>query len=154
MPATASAWLAVHLAFGVACYGLFGIAVVHAWFMTRAEARIRHAQDPHSGLPLLTLERLTYRFVGAGFVLLSATLLAGFLFSESLYGHGHAWRWDHKTVLSSLAWLTFAGLLVGRAFFGWRGKRAVQVLYVGAALLLLAYVGSRFVMEIVLGRTP
>ena len=75
MPATASAWLAVHLAFGVACYGLFGIAVVHAWFMTRAEARIRHAQDPNSGLPLLTLERLTFRFVSAGFVLLSATLL-------------------------------------------------------------------------------
>jgi ABC-type uncharacterized transport system permease subunit len=154
MPATASAWLAVHLAFGVACYGLFGIAVVHAWFMTRAEARIRHAQDPRSGLPLLTLERLTYRFVGAGFVLLSATLLAGFLFSESIYGHGHAWRWDHKTVLSSLAWLTFAGLLGGRAFFGWRGKRAVHLLYLGSALLLLAYVGSRFVMEIVLGRTP
>ena len=154
MPAAASAWLAVHLAFGVACYGLFGIAVVHAWFMTRAEARIRHAQDPHSGLPLLTLERLTYRFVGAGFVLLSATLLAGFLFSESLYGHGHAWRWDHKTVLSSLAWLTFAGLLVGRAFFGWRGRRAVHVLYLGSVLLLLAYVGSRFVLEIVLGRTP
>jgi ABC-type uncharacterized transport system permease subunit len=152
MPVTASAWLAVHLAFGVACYGLFGIAVVHAWFMTRAEARIRHAQDPNSGLPLLTLERLTYRFVSAGFVLLSATLLAGFLFSESLYGH--AWRWDHKTVLSSLAWLTFAGLLVGRSFFGWRGKRAVHVLYAGSALLLLAYVGSRFVTEIVLGRTP
>lgn len=154
MPATASPWLALHLAFGVACYGLFGIAVVHAWFMTRAEARIRHAEDPQSGLPLLTLERLTYRFVGAGFVLLSATLLAGFLFGDSLYGHGHAWRWDHKTVFSVLAWITFAVLLIGRATFGWRGKRAVNVLYIGSALLLLAYVGSRFVMEIVLGRTP
>jgi ABC-type uncharacterized transport system permease subunit len=154
MPVTASAWLAVHLAFGVASYGLFGIAVIHAWFMTRAEARIRHAQDPQSGLPLLTLERLTYRFVGAGFVLLSATLLAGVLFGESLYGYGHAWHWDHKTVFSTLAWLTFAVLLVGRRVFGWRGKRAVTVLYVGSALLLLAYVGSRFVMEIILGRTP
>ena len=153
MPSTASAWLAVHLAFGVACYGLFGIAVVHAWFMTRGEERIRNAQDPNSGLPLLTLERLTYRFVGAGFVLLSATLLAGALFSDSLYGHGHAWRWDHKTVFSCLAWLTFAGLLVGRSFFGWRGKRAVHVLYLGSAFLLLAYVGARFVTEIVLGRT-
>ena len=152
LPATASAWLAVHLALGVASYGLFGIAVVHAWFMTRAEARIRHAQDPHSGLPLLTLERLTYRFVSAGFVLLSATLLAGFVFSESLYGKGHAWQWDHKTVFSTLAWLTFAVLIAGRAFFGWRGKRAVHVLYGGSALLLLAYVGSRFVMEIILGR--
>lgn len=154
MPATASAWLALHLAFGVACYGLFGIAVVHAWFMTRAEARIRHAEDPHSGLPLLTLERLTYRFVAAGFVLLSATLLAGFFFGDALYGPGHAWRWDHKTVLSTLAWLVFCVLLIGRSAFGWRGRKAVNVLYTGSALLLLAYVGSRFVLEIVLGRTP
>lgn len=154
MPAATSAWLAVHLAFGVACYGLFGIAVVHAWFMTRAEARIRHAEDPRSGLPLLTLERLTYRFVAAGFVLLTATLLAGLLFGDTLYGQGHGWRWDHKTVLSTLAWLTFALLLVGRTAFGWRGKRAVTVLYAGSAFLLLAYVGSRFVTEIILGRTP
>jgi ABC-type uncharacterized transport system permease subunit len=154
MPAHASAWLALHLAFGVASYGLFGIAVVHAWFMTRAEARMRHAQDPHSGLPLLTLERLTYRFVTAGFVLLTATLLAGLLFGETLYGYGHAWHWDHKTVFSVLAWLTFCVLLIGRSAFGWRGRRAVNVLYIGSGLLLLAYVGSRFVMEIILGRTP
>ena len=154
MPATASAWLALHLAFGVACYGLFGIAVVHAWFLTRAETRIRNAEDPHSGLPLLTLERLTYRFVAAGFVLLSATLLAGLLFGEVLYGYGHAWHWDHKKVFSVLAWLTFCVLLIGRAAFGWRGKRAVNVLYIGSGLLLLAYVGSRFVMEIILGRPP
>jgi ABC-type uncharacterized transport system permease subunit len=153
IPATASAWLALHLAFGVACYGLFGIAVVHAWFMTRAEARIRHAKDPNSGLPLLTLERLTYRFVGAGYVLLSATLLAGFLFGDALYGHGHAWRWDHKTIFSMLAWLTFSVLLIGRSAFGWRGRRAVSVLYVGSTFLLLAYVGSRFVMEVILGRS-
>jgi ABC-type uncharacterized transport system permease subunit len=53
-----------------------------------------------------------------------------------------------------LAWLTFAVLLVGRSAFGWRGKKAVNVLYTGSAFLLLAYVGSRFVTEIVLGRTP
>lgn len=147
---TASPWLALHLAFGVACYGLFGIAVVHAWFMTRAEARFRHAQDPDSGIPLLTLERLTYRFATAGFVLLSATLLAGWLFGETLYGR--AWRWDHKAVFSVLAWVCLAVLMVGRFSLGWRGKRAVMVLYAGSALLLLAYIGSRFVSEIVLGR--
>jgi len=150
MPATASVWLPMHLAFGVACYGLFGIAVVHAWFMNHAEKRIRLGKDSQSGLPLLTLERLTYRFVGAGFVLLSATLAVGMLFGEVVYGH--AWRWDHKTIFSVLSWLTFAVLLVGRIGFGWRGKRAANMLYVGSAFLLLAYVGSRFVMEIVLGR--
>ena len=151
MPVTASAWLAMHLAFGVACYGLFGIAAVHAWFMRRAEVRIRHAEDPHSGLPLLTLERLTFRFVTAGFVLLSATLLAGWLFSDMLYGR--AWRWDHKAVFSFLSWLVFAALLLGRARFGWRGRNAVRILYAGSALLMLAYVGSRFVLEVILGRS-
>ena len=152
MPATTSVWLPVHLAFGVACYGLFGIAVVHAWFMNHAEKRIRLGKDSQSGLPLLTLERQTYRFVAAGIVLLSATLIVGMLFGEVVYGR--AWSWDHKTVFSVLSWLTFAVLLVGRAGFGWRGKRAANMLYTGTAFLLLAYVGSRFVMEIVLGRTP
>ena len=148
--ATASAWLPLHLALGIACYGLFAIAVVHAWLMTRAERRIRSGQDPDSGMPLLTLERLTFRFVAAGFVLLTATLLAGMLFGEQLYGR--AWRWEHKTVFSLLSWLTFAVLLLGRTRFGWRGRSAVRVLYAGAALLLLAYVGSRFVLEVILHR--
>jgi ABC-type uncharacterized transport system permease subunit len=154
MVPNASVWLPVHLALGVACYGLFGTAVVHAWFMHQAENRIRLAEDPHSGLPLLTLERITYRLVIAGFILLSATLALGFLFGESVYGHGHAWKWNHKTVFSVLAWLTFAALVTGRIGLGWRGKRAVRMLYAGSVFLLLAYVGSRFVMEIVLGRAP
>lgn len=149
----ASAWLPLHWALGIASYGLFAAAVVHAALMTHAEKQIRLAADPHSGIPLLTLERLTFRFVGAGFVLLTATLLAGWLFGEQLYGAaGARWKWDHKTVFSLLSWLAFATLLVGRARFGWRGRRAVRVLYAGAGLLLLAYAGSRFVMEVLLGR--
>jgi len=152
MPESTSYWLPIHLAFGISCYGLFGMAVVHAWFMQHAEKRIRLAKDSRSGLPLLTLERLTYRFVGAGFVLLSATLAVGMLFGEVVYGR--AWNWDHKTVFSVLSWLTFAILLLGRRLLGWRGKRATGVLYMGSVFLLLAYVGSRFVMEIILGRMP
>lgn len=148
-----SAWLALHWALGIASYGLFAVAVVHAWLMTRAEARIRSAADAHIGLPLLTMERLTFRFVGVGFVLLSATLLAGFFFGNQLYGATHAVKWDHKTAFSVLSWLTFAALLIGRARFGWRGRRATRVLYAGTGLLLLAYVGSRFVLEVILGRS-
>jgi ABC-type uncharacterized transport system permease subunit len=150
---SASPWLPLHLALGIASYGLFGAAVVHAWLITRAEKQIRLATEPQAGVPLLTLERLTFRFVTAGFVLLSATLLAGLLFSETLYGATvRAWKWDHKTVFSVLAWMSFAVLLVGRARFGWRGRTARRVLYAGSALLLLAYVGSRFVLEVVLAR--
>src|SRR5690606_8183171 len=149
----ASPWLPLHLALGIASYGLFAAAVVHAWLMSRAEKQIRLAAEPQAGVPLLTMERLTFRFVTAGFVLLSATLLAGLLFSETLYGASvSGWKWDHKSVLSVLAWISFAILLIGRARFGWRGRAARRVLYTGSALLLLAYVGSRFVLEVVLGR--
>jgi len=150
--ASASAWLPLHWAFGIASYGLFAIAVVHAWLMNRAEASIRSAADAHTGLPLLTMERLTFRFVSVGFTLLSATLLAGFFFGTQLYGPTHAIKWDHKTAFLVLSWLAFAILLIGRARFGWRGRRATRVLYTGSGLLLLAYVGSRFVMEILLDR--
>ncbi len=150
--AIGSPWLPLHWALGIASYGLFAAAVVHGWLMVRAERSIRLASQNTIGVPLLTLERLTFRFVEAGFVLLSATLLVGWLFAEALYGPGRAWKWDHKTVFSLLAWLTFAGLLVGRARLGWRGLKAVRVLYLGAGLLLLGYAGSRFVLEVILRR--
>ena len=148
----ASPWLPLHWALGLASYGLFAAAVAHGWLMTRSERAIRLAAENDAGVPLMTLERLTFRFVEAGFVLLSATLLVGWLFAEQLYGPGLAWKWNHKTVFSVLAWFTFAGLLIGRARLGWRGRKAVRVLYLGSGLLLLGYAGSRFVLEVVLNR--
>ncbi len=148
----ASGWLPLHWAFGLASYGLFAVAVVHAAMMTRAEQQMRMAADVNIGMPLLSLERLTFRFVGAGFVLLSATLIVGWWFGDQLYGPGHGWQWNHKTIFSLLSWLCFAVLLFGRSRLGWRGRTAVRVLYTGTGLLLLAYVGSRFVLEVVLGR--
>lgn len=151
LPERGSVLLAVHLAMGVASYGLFGVALLHAWATRRTEAQIRMAAQAPDGLPLLTLERLTYRLVTAGFVLLSATLLGGYFF-------GHLWsdaplRWDHKILLSVLSWAVFAVLVVGRRVLGWRGARAIQMLYIGSGFLLLAYAGSRFVLEVILERS-
>lgn len=152
---TTTPWLPLHWALGVASYGLFAAAAIHSWLLHRADRKIRLAADT-DGLPVLTLERLIFRFVGIGFTLLTATLLLGFFFTDSLYGPGavdRVPRWDHKTVFSVASWVAFAVLLLGRHAFGWRGKRAARILYAGAALLVLAYVGSRFVLEVLLGRT-
>jgi len=154
MHLSASPWLPLHLVFGLTAYGLFATAVVHGLLLTRTERLIRQAVSTTGTLPLLTLERLTFRFANAGFILLSATLLAGLLFGETLYGAGHFWKWDHKTVFSVLSWLTFAVLLFVRHRLGWRGKKALRLLYLGAGFLLLAYVGSRFVLEVILERAP
>ncbi len=151
-PTVKSGWLPLHWALGIAAYGLIAAAVVHAWWMQRVEKHMRRASEPsEAGIPLLAIERLTFRFVSAGFVLLSATLLAGWWFAEDLYSK--AWVWDHKTVFSVLSWVVFAVLLVGRWQLGWRGRTAVRILYAGSGLLMLAYVGSRFVMEVVLHRS-
>ena len=123
-------------------------AVLHGAMLNRAEQQMRlHPGAAAPGMPLLRLERLTFRFVGAGFAVLSAALLLGAWFAQP-------WRWDHKTVFSLLGWVVFAALLAGRRAFGWRGPLATRWLYGGAALLLLAYVGSRFVLEILLQRPP
>lgn len=149
-PHAGSPWAPVHWVLGIASYGLFGTALLHAALLRRAEQNLRGkpgngeaARAP--GLPLLRLEKLTFRFVAAGFVVLSATLVLGWWFASP-------WRWDHKSVFSVLAWGVFAALLAGRRAFGWRGRLATRWLYVGAALLLLAYVGSRFVLEVFLHR--
>lgn len=146
----ASTTAALHFVLGIGAYGLFGAAVLHGVLLDAAERRLRLKRPVAAaggGMPLLQLERLTFRFVEVGFVVLSATELIG-LFDTV------RWRWDHKTVFSLMSWAVFAGLVVGRRWQGWRGRRATRWLYVGALLLLLSYVGSRFVLEVVLGRPP
>jgi len=145
---SANPWAPLHWVLGVASYGLFGVAVLHASLLDAAERRMRvHRPGDNAvmGMPLLRLERLTFRFVEAGFVVLTLALLLGVVTAAR-------WRWDHKTVFSLLGWMVFAALIAGRLSRGWRGRRATRWLYAGAALLLLAYVGSRFVFEVVLGR--
>jgi ABC-type uncharacterized transport system permease subunit len=143
--------LALHWALGLAAYGMFGAAVVHAWLMREAEGGMRNNTGHAQGVPLLGLERLMFRFIGIGFALLSATLLAGTWMSVAAQPT-HTWRWDHKTVFSLMAWGVFAALLAGRLWAGWRGQRATRMVITGSVLLLLAYAGSRFVLEVVLKR--
>jgi ABC-type uncharacterized transport system permease subunit len=141
----------LHWVLGVASYGLFGAAVLHATMLDSAERQMRLRATPSQGplgMPLLRLERLTFRFVEAGFTVLTLALILGVATSTQ-------WRLDHKTVFSLLGWGVFAALLAGRHWQGWRGQRATRWLYAGALLLLLGYVGSRFVFEVLLKRgTP
>ena len=144
-----SLYAPLHWTLGIAAYALFGVAVVHAAMLDAAERQMRQkAGAGLLGMPLLSLERLTFLFVEAGFVVLTLAIVIG------LFTMAH-WRWgDHKTVLSLASWATFAALIVGRRTRGWRGRQATRWVYAGAALMLLAYVGSRFVFEVVLQRAP
>lgn len=142
----------LHLVLAMVAYGLFVIALLHALLMTVVERRLHDKNPAFVGNlpPLLTLERLLFRVVGAAFFFLTLTLATGIAFSETLFGR--PLRADHKTVFAILSWLTFGLLLLGRWRYGWRGRTAVRWTLTGFVLLVLAYVGSRFVLEVLLGR--
>jgi ABC-type uncharacterized transport system permease subunit len=156
-PGTQSIEFRLHAALAMLAYSLFTMAALHALLMTVLERRLhRHAgggslAGPLAALPpLLSMEILLFRLIAVGFVLLTLTLATGIAYSETLFGQ--AMKFNHKTVFAVVSWLIFAALLVGRYFYGWRGRIALRWTLAGFIALLLAYVGSRFVLEVVLGR--
>ena len=140
------AWLAL------LAYATLALAAVLAVFLWAQERALRQ-REFHAWLralpPLTELETLLFRTIAVGFALLTATLLTGVLFVENLL----AQHLVHKTVLSVLSWLAFGALLLGRWQRGWRGATAVRWTLAAMALLVLAFFGSKFVLELVLHRT-
>jgi ABC-type uncharacterized transport system permease subunit len=144
----------LHILMSMAAYSLFTIASLHVLLMAMLERRLHMGSLP-SGLrrlpPLLTMETLLFRIIWAGFVMLTLTLISGIFFSEEVFGK--AARLNHKTIFGFVSWVVFAALLMGRHFRGWRGRVAVRWTLAGFLLLVLAYLGSKFVLEILLGRS-
>ena len=144
---------AAHVAVAMLASAFFAIGAAHAVLMAVLEKRLhshQKATGPVGMPPLLTMERVLFQVLSVGFVLLTLTLASGILFSEEIFGR--AMRLDHKTIFAVLAWVIFAVLLLGRLAYGWRGRAALKGTFAGFAALLLAYVGSRFVIEVILGR--
>jgi ABC-type uncharacterized transport system permease subunit len=149
-----------HIAVAVLAYSTMTIAAFHAVLMALQESRLHTRSAPGAGwlgsaldqLPaLLTMEKLLFRMIWIGFILLSFTVLSGIVFSEELFGQ--PMRFTHKILFALLSWALFAALLAGRRWRGWRGKTALRFTLAGFATLALAYIGSRFVFEVVLHRS-
>lgn len=148
----ATPWLAkplmqVHFAIAMLSYGFFAVAAGLATLMRLADRALHH---PGRSLlqqlpPLLALEKLLFSTLSLGLALLTATLTTGAIFAEELFGR--ALNLNHKTIFSLAAWLVFATLLWGRHARGWRGRTAINWTLAGFSLLLLAYIGSRFVLD-------
>jgi ABC-type uncharacterized transport system permease subunit len=133
-------------------YATLAIAALLAMMLWLQERALRR-REFHGWLralpPLVELETLLFRTIAVGFVLLTATLLTGLLFVENLLVQ----HLLHKTVFSVMSWLAFGSLLLGRWRYGWRGGTAVRWTLAAMALLVLAFFGSKFVLELVLQRT-
>src|SRR5687767_5292864 len=147
LPNTGVAAFRLHLLISMLAYSLFTIASLHVLLMALLERRLHGGNLPVALQrlpPLLTMETLLFRIISAGFVLLPLTLASGIFYSEELFGA--AMRFNHKTVFGVLSWLIFAALLGGRHRYGWRGRVAVRWTLTGFLMLVLAYVGSKFVL--------
>ena len=151
IPNSQAVALRAHLVVSFLAYGLLAVAALHAVLMTLLEKQLhRGAMLKNGAPPLLTLESMLFRSIGIGFALLTLAVLSGVFFSEELFGK--PLQLSHKIVFAILSWLVFGGLLLGRHYRGWRGRTALIWTITGFTLLLLAYLGTQFVLEVLLGR--
>jgi len=142
-----------HIGVALLAYSLFTFAALHALLMMFAE-RSLHNKPTVIKLPdfppLLVMESLLFRVITVGFVLLTFTLISGMLFSEQIFGK--PLQFTHKIVFSIASWVIYGWLLFGRYQYGWRGQKAIKLTLIGFVLLLLAYVVSKFILQVLLGR--
>ena len=158
--AVSDPWFKGHFVVATVSVGLLSLAAMHAMLMS-VQDRALHRQlaiIPNGRLahwledlpPLMTMESLLFNLLYVGFALLSLTVFSGLLFSQTLFGKPLVF--DHKTVFALVSWFLFAGLLIARWRVGLRGRAAIRWVLSAYTALLLAYVGSRFVVEVILQR--
>lgn len=143
--------VSAHVIISLLAAGILTLAAVHSVALAVQERLLhRHLLSPAGSRlpPLQTMERMQFQLIGLGFVLLSLTLLSGLWFVHDWLAQHLA----HKTVLSISAWLIFGVLLWGRWRHGWRGRTATRWALSGYAVLILAYFGSKVILEQIFGK--
>ena len=143
--------LDTHILVSLVAYSLLGVAALQAIVLALQEHRLRHGNA--GGIlgalpPLQDMESFLFQLIAVGFALLTLALFTGLIFVHDFM----AQHLVHKAVLSALAWAVFAVLLWGRWRSGWRGRTAIRWTLVGFAVLMLAYFGSKLVLEEILHR--
>jgi len=145
--------MSTHIVTSLIAYSLLNIAALQAIFLAIQDHYLRNHRTDNAlmrSLPSLqAMESLMFQLIAAGLLLLTLSLMTGFLFLDDMFAQHLA----HKTVLSILAWLVFAILLLGRRRYGWRGQTAIRWTLGGFIALMLAYFGSKMVLELILKRT-
>ena len=157
-PETASFSFRMHLLLAILAYSLMTMALVQALLLVSAHNLLHQkklSDEPEEGkvslferMPsVIEMEKILFRLIWAGFIALTIAILFGLVFSEELFGQ--AFRLDHQTIVTIMAWMIFGILLLGHHFLGWRGRFAARWTVIGFTLLMLSYFGVRFVQEVI-----
>lgn len=143
--------IVAHILLSIMAYSLLTIASVQALLLAYQSRQLK-AKHFHGVMgimpPLQTMEALLFDIVWAGFLFLSLSIVTGVIYIEDIF----AQKLSHKTVFSVLSWIIYAVLLTGRQVYGWRGGAAIRWVLGGFAALMLAYFGSKFVIEVIIGQ--
>ena len=149
---TGTGWpLAVHVTLSLGSAGMFAVAAILVILLALQDRQLRSKRPARwlaSLPPVESLENAMFTVIGTGLAALTVAILAGLLFVTDLFQQ----HLVHKATLALTAWLIFVVLLIGRWRFGWRGRKAAAYTIAGFVVLALAYFGSKFVLEILLGR--
>jgi len=147
----AQAGILLHASLSIVAYSIFSVAALQALLLfiqnkqlkTHISSRLIKALPP-----LQTMESMLFETIWAGMLLLTLSILTGALFFEDLF----AQHLVHKTAFSLIAWVIFSILLLGRHIYGWRGPTASRWTLGGTIILMLGYLGSKLVLELILQR--
>lgn len=147
----------LHLLLAILAYSIMTMALIQALLLVAAHNRVHKKEytDKDDGkrsildnMPsVVDLEKILFRLITAGFLVLTIAIIFGACFSQEIFGQ--AFRFDHKTVVTCMAWLIFGILLLGHYFLGWRGRFAARWTVIGFCVLMIAYIGFRFVLEVI-----
>ncbi len=140
-----------HILISILAYSVLTICAAHAVVLIIQDRRLKSHHT--SGLfwalpPLQTMERLLFELLVTGFVLLTLAIVSGLMFVEDMM----AQHIVHKSALTVIAWIIYGILIWGHFYLGWRGRVAARWTISGFLVLFTAFVGSRFVLELLLNR--
>jgi len=142
----------IHIIIAILSYSLLTVGAIFSIFIllfqNNLTKKYQNEENFSGNFSLLSMEDILFKIYWFGFILLSITLFSGILFTNEIFGTSIVW--NHKTIFSLMAWITYGAMLLGRMKYGWRGKKAVVISLIAFMFLLLSYFGTKFVLEILL----
>lgn len=143
--------LDAHILLSLSAYTVLFMATMHAILMWFQNRELKNKGKRRLWVRLLpafqAMESLLFDMLVIGFSLLSVALVLGFSTIDDFFGQHLA----HKTVFSIISWFIYGALLIGHWKFGWRGNKAIRFTLIGFGLLALGFLGSKFVLEMLIG---
>ena len=144
--------LDIHIILSLSAYAVLLMATIQAVILWFQDRELKNKQKKRSWVNLLpsfqAMESLLFDLIKTGFLLLTVALVFGFFTIDNFFAQHLA----HKTAFSIISWFVYGALLIGHYRFGWRGQKAIRFTLIGFFLLAVGFIGSKFVLEMILGR--